>query len=76
MGTAVRFHLCGRSLGCLVGSSEELCVLLLKVLLCPMWDITCEAGVGCQDSLFTRFEFSQVERAGREGLTCWRMLKG
>lgn len=26
MGTAVRFQLCGGSLGCLVGSSEELCV--------------------------------------------------
>lgn len=50
-------------------------MLLLKVLLCSMWNITCEAGVGCQDSLFTRFGFSQVERAGREGLVCWRMLK-
>lgn len=49
-------------------------MLLLKVLLCSMWNITCEAGVGCQDCFFTRF--SQVERAGREGLICWRMLKG
>lgn len=51
-------------------------MLLPKVLLCSLWDITCEAGVGCQDSLFTRLGFSQVERAGRGGLICWRMLKG
>lgn len=51
-------------------------MLLLKVLLCSMWNITGEAGVGCQYCLFTRFGFSQVERAGREGLICWRMPKG
>lgn len=37
-----------RGLGCLAGSSQEPCVLLLlKVLSCSMRDITCEAGVGC-----------------------------
>lgn len=51
-------------------------MLLLKVLLCSVWDNTCEVGVGCQGSLFTRFGFSHVERAGREGLICWRMLTG
>lgn len=67
-GTAVRFQLCGRSLGCLAGSSEEPCVLLLKVLPCNMCDTTCEAGVGSQASLFSRFGFSWVERGGRKAL--------
>lgn len=68
MGTAARFQLCGRSSGCLAGSSEELCVLLMKVPPCSMCDATCEAAVGCQASLFTRFGFSLVERDGRKAL--------
>lgn len=59
LGAAVVFQLCGRSLGCLAGSNEELCVLLP----CSMHDITCEAGAGCQASLFTRFDWM----TGREG---------
>lgn len=67
--------LCVRCLGYLAGSSAELCVLLLEVLPCSIYDITCETGVECQASLFTRFGFRGVERDGREGFTRWRMLK-